>query len=131
MLPLRSSAWACRTIHSANSAALPVALLAESIADPFDVAGESIDEEDVEAALGLRPARKIKARRGEKAAALGGGHAFSRAAISERPAHAHLGEDQDAALLGDQIDFAEAAAPVPLHDTQSGLAQQLCAAVLG
>jgi hypothetical protein len=79
-----------------------------------------------------RPAREVEAGRGDQPGALRRGHALGRAA-EEAPAaaQAHLGEHQRAALLGDQVDLAQAAAPVALDHAQARCAQQRGAEILG
>src|SRR4051812_23580883 len=107
------------------------ALLAKSVADPLHMAWRPIDQEYIEAARGFRAPRQIEARRGDDARTFGGGHALRRAAEAAGPAHAHLGEDQSAALLGNQVDLAVPAAPIALDETQSGRSQQVGAEILG
>src|SRR3954469_17273704 len=90
-------------IESSNSAHL----LAERIADPVDVPGGAVDQEDVEAAMRLRPAREVKPRRGDEPAALCSGYALPRAAVGERAPHAHLRKHEHATLLGNEVDFTQ------------------------
>src|ERR1051325_9455901 len=96
------------------------------------MARRPVDQEDVEAASRLGPAREIEARCGDDARALRGGDAFGRAAEVSRRAHAHFGEYQHAAaLFGDEVDLAEATAPVALDQPKAGRSHQIGAQVLG
>jgi 16S rRNA (cytidine1402-2'-O)-methyltransferase len=91
----------------------------------------AVDQKHIEAAEGIGPPGEIQARRREQALALRRGDALGRAAEAGPAAHAHLGEHQHAALFCDEVDFAEAAAPVALQDTQAGGAKDPGAKVFG
>ena len=100
-------------------------LLAKSVPDPLHVGSGAVDQEHIEAAKRLRTAREIEASRGEEALAFRRRDALAGAAEAGAAAHAHLGEHQRAALLGDQVDFAVTAAPVALDEDQPGRAKQV------
>src|SRR5687767_9056343 len=107
--------WAC----AASAVAHASRLGRKRIADPADMpALERIEQQHVESAIYLRPAREVQARRRHQAASLCVGDALGRAAEARATPIAHLGEDQRPALLRDQVDFAVAAAPVALQDSQ-------------
>src|SRR3982751_545976 len=106
-------------------------LLRECTADPLHMARRTIDEEHIEAAIGLRLAREIKPRRGDQSRALRGRDALGGTAEIARAAHAHLGKDERALVFGDEVDLAEAAAPVALDELEAGGAHQLGTEVFG
>src|SRR4051812_9589080 len=108
------------------------ALLAKRIANPLHMTRRPIDQEDIEATDRLGTPRKVKARGGDDTCALRSGDAFGGAAEVAGRAHAHFGEHQRAAaVLGDDIDLAEPAAPVALDELQPGGAHEIGAQVLG
>src|SRR5207302_4120856 len=87
------------------------ALLAKGVADPLHVPGNAVDEKHVEAAVRVPAPGQVEARRGKHAGALRRRHAFGGAAVAAALAHADFGEHQRAALLGDEIDLSQPAAP--------------------
>src|SRR5436190_1214371 len=107
------------------------ALFAERVADPLHVARRPVDEEYIEAASRLGSAREVKARRGNDARALRRRHALGGATEAAGRAHADLGEDERRALLGDQVDLTQPAAPVALHQLEARRAHEIRAEVLG
>ena len=68
-------------------------------------------------------------RRSEEPRALALGDALAGAAVAKGGAHAHFGEHHGRTFFGDEIDFAQTAAPVALDHAQSGALQQFRAEV--
>src|SRR5438477_8769344 len=106
-------------------------LLGERIADPLHMPRRTIDEEHVEAAVALGPAREIEPRRGDQARALRGRDAFGGAAEVAGAAHAHLGKHERALFFGNEVDLAETAAPVALDELEARRAHELGTEVFG
>ena len=86
---------------------------------------KGIEQQHVEAAIRLRPAREVQARRRQQAASLCVGDALGRAAEARAASIAHFGEDQRPAFLRDQVDLAVAAAPVARQDPQPCPSEEL------
>src|SRR4051812_41069695 len=95
------------------------------------MAWRPVDQEYVETARGVGAAREIETRSGDEARALRRRPALGGTAEATGAAHAHFGEDQRAALLGNQVDLAVPAAPVALDEAQPRRAKQFGAEIFG
>lgn len=106
-------------------------LFAKGVAYPLHAARQSVDQKDVEAARRIWPARKIKPCRGEQTGALAFGDAFTRAAEAKARAHPNFGEHYRSAVLGDEVDLAQTAAPVALDHAHPRALEELRAELFG
>src|SRR5690349_20887606 len=129
-LSAKCAAMRARSLPSACCICAPV-LLGERVPYPLHMPRRAVDQEDIEAARCIGPSGQIEPGCGHDASALRRSDAFGGAAEVPGPAHPHLGEDERACLLGDEIDLAEAAAPVALDKPEAGRAQEFGAEVFG
>src|SRR6185369_3406409 len=127
-LSAKCAATRARSFPSACCMCAPI-LLGERVPYPLHMSRRPVDQEDIEAAGSLRATREVEPRRRDQARALRCSDALAGAAEMTGTAHAHFGEDERAVFLGDQIDLAEAAAPVALDQLEAGRAQELGAEV--